>query len=108
MLPSVKETPVAGGPKDFMTVRHLTLAGSNRHIGRELARIARDRHKTHPAKGEPAIMRARRDYYYQNYRNHHERMQGAAELYGVPIDGPYDLCSLGYDLDLKPACSTVY
>ncbi len=35
------EKVIAGGPKDFMEVRHLTLRGSNFEIGRKLAEIAK-------------------------------------------------------------------
>jgi hypothetical protein len=108
MLPLVKEELVAGGPSDFMTARHLTLRGSNRMIGKELAKIARDRHKVKPAKGDPLITRARREYFHQNSRTHYERMQGVADLYGVSLEGEHDLSGLGYNQNVKPGCSTVY
>ena len=38
---SFSEKQVAGGPSDFMTVRHIKMAGGNRDIGKKLAEIAK-------------------------------------------------------------------
>jgi len=40
---------IAGGPQDFMEVRHLVLKGSNREIGRALAAVGWERHHLKPA-----------------------------------------------------------
>jgi hypothetical protein len=44
----IEDQVVAGGPKDFMEVRHLVLRGSNEEIGRALATIAQDQFGVKP------------------------------------------------------------
>src|SRR5262245_15898464 len=64
----VRDAVVAGGPKDFMEVRHLVLKGSNEAIGKALATIAIDRYGVKPA---PSTDRFRtgvqRRYIEKNY-----------------------------------------
>ena len=51
-------TPTGAG--DFMTVRHLTIGGTNREIGQALAETVMRRHGTSPAdvRGDPPMVRA--------------------------------------------------
>ena len=45
----VDERTYLGGADDFMTVRHLTIRGTNREIGQTLAEIVMRRYGTSPA-----------------------------------------------------------
>ena len=74
------ESVIAGGPGDFVEVRHIVLRGSNFDIGRELAEIARkDGTKIEP-KGDPLLNRAKREYIAKNYPILLERMKGIEEM----------------------------
>src|SRR5262245_11146774 len=53
---AIRDQVVAGGPKDFMEVRHLVLRGSNEEIGRALATIARQQFEVKP---QPSMERLR-------------------------------------------------
>src|SRR5689334_17519024 len=44
----VSDRVVAGGPKDFMEVRHLILRGTNEEIGQALATIGKERYQLRP------------------------------------------------------------
>jgi hypothetical protein len=77
---------VAGGPGDFMAVRHLVVSGSQVEIGRALAEEARDRYGWRPAPADPTIARARRDWFERHWPQHHARTTGAAEVAGVAPD----------------------
>ena len=46
---------VAGGTGEFMTVRHLTVSGSQAEIGRVLAEEARDHYGWRPLPADPTI-----------------------------------------------------
>jgi hypothetical protein len=74
---------VAGGPDDFMTVRELRVAGSHAAIGRALAEEARDRFGWAPAPADPRVARARRRWFERNWPQHHARMRGVAECFGL-------------------------
>lgn len=103
------EKVVAGGPGDFMEVRHLVLRGSNFDIGRKLAEIARERHQAAAVPSQDKLKtRAQRQYFQRNYPFHFERMRGAAALFGVNVDDDaVNLSTLTYGLTL-PGCSVVY
>src|SRR5262249_6591154 len=59
---------VAGGPKDFMEVRHLVLKGTNEEIGRALATIAKERYQLKPdASPDRLRTRVQRRYLEKNY-----------------------------------------
>lgn len=82
----MKRELVAGGPGEFMTVRHLTVSGSQAEIGRVLAEEARDHFGWRPLPADPVVSRARRTWFERNWPQHHARMAGAAEGAGVPLD----------------------
>ncbi len=74
---------VAGGPDDFMTVRHVVAGGSQVEIGRALAEQARSVYGWTPAPADRAKARARRRWFERNWPQHHARMQGVAEVFGI-------------------------
>jgi len=60
----VSEEIVAGGPENYMEVRHLILSGSQSGIGAILAQIAHQRHGVKPwHKLNPRITRLQADYF---------------------------------------------
>src|SRR3954452_2312301 len=78
---------VAGGPKDFLEVRHLVLKGTNEQIGRALATIARERFDVGaPPSSDPLRTRAQRKYAERNYPILADRMRGAAAAFGKKYD----------------------
>lgn len=77
---------VAGGTGDFMTVRHLTVTGTQVEIGHTLAREAKDHYGWRPAPADPTISRARRAWFQRHWPQHHARMAGAAEVAGVALE----------------------
>lgn len=103
------ERPVAGGPEDFMIVRHLKMRGGNRDIGRKLGEIARSRHRVELEPLTPVMARARRDFFERNYPIHFVRGWGAAEAFGLDVTTTsFDVFAAWLNIDLAPACSTVY
>lgn len=103
-----------GGPGDFMTVRHLTIHGTNFQIGQTLGRQAVERYGRTPdfLAADPLYARARRVYIQRQYPIHWERMKGVADAFGLdPEDDRYDLTGLGYLVEVPmPAfgCSAIY
>ncbi|GAB2745293.1 C45 family peptidase [Amycolatopsis magusensis] len=77
---------VAGGPGEFMTVRHLWVSGSQAEIGRALAAEAKAHHGWQPLPADPTISRARRAWFERHWPQHHARLAGAAEVAGVAPD----------------------
>ena len=68
---------IAGGPEDFMEVRHLVLAGTNEEIGRALANLAIERFGLEaPASTDRLRTRVQRRYIEMNYPILHDRMRG--------------------------------
>ena len=103
------EHQVAGGPDDFMIVRHLRLKGTNRDIGHKLGEIAKQRHQVILEPLSPVMARARRDYFERNYPVHFSRGVGAAEAFGQDFTTTtLDVFAAWLNIDLAPACSTVY
>jgi hypothetical protein len=101
---------IAGGPKDFMEVRHLVLKGSNAEIGRALATLAKERYHARP---EPSAdhfrNRVQRRYLEKNYPILVERMRGVAAAFGKQLDDDaWDFGGLTYLLGGPPGCSVVY
>lgn len=100
--------------KEFMTVRHLTVRGTNFEIGRRLGELAIQRYGTSPADylSDPVYARARRAYFQRNYPIHWERVRGVAAALGLdPNDEHYDLTGLRYHLGTPSqslGCSVVY
>jgi hypothetical protein len=97
-------TIVAGGPGDFMTVRHLTVSGSQAEIGRALAEEARDHYGWRPVPADPTVNRARRTWFERHWPQHHARMAGAAEVAG---DGDFHLDGLT-GLPVGSGCSATW
>jgi hypothetical protein len=110
----VNEQAYFGGVDDFMTVRHLTIHGSNFEIGRALGELARDRYGMSPADyaADPVYASARRAYFQRNYPVHWQRVRGAASAFGRDADDHgYDFTGLRYNMDLPlpaPGCSVAY
>lgn len=106
---SFTERKVAGGPDDFMEVRHLVLRGSNVEIGRRLAELARERHgATVEPSDDPLRTRAQRRYFQNNFPTHFERMRGVAAAFAEDLENDrYNFASLPYGFSL-PGCSVVY
>lgn len=97
------EETVLTGPDSFMTVRRLTIHGTNFQIGRRIGEIAIGRYGTSLAQhvGDPLYARARRLYLQRNYPVQWERVRGVAAALGVEADDDrYDLSTLWYNLDL--------
>src|SRR5262249_39356786 len=64
----VQEKVIAGGPKDFMEVRHLVIKGTNEQVGEALATIAKERHQLKlEARSDRLRTRALRRYIEKNY-----------------------------------------
>jgi hypothetical protein len=105
----VEDRVVAGGPKEFMEVRHLVLAGSNEAIGRALAAVGRDRFGLTPVKStDPFRTRVQRRYFEKNYPIHLDRMRGVAAAFGRRLDDDaFNFSSLSL-LPLRAGCSVVY
>jgi len=104
-----RDRVIAGGPQDFMEVRHLVLRGSNRVIGRALAAVARERHHLKPvASSDPLRSRARNRYLERQYPILFERMRGVADSFGERLDNAsLNFSALRY-VKLQPGCSVVY
>ena len=70
---------IAGGPEDFIEVRHLVLTGTNEEIGRALAALAIERFglELEPST-DPLRTRIQRRYIEINYPILHDRMRGVA------------------------------
>src|SRR5262249_41080310 len=78
---------IAGGPNDFMEVRHLVLRGTNLQIGRALATVAKERYSVRPeASVDRARTRAQRRYFERNYPILHDRLRGVAAAFGKRLD----------------------
>lgn len=109
MTLQVSDRVVAGGPDDFMEVRHLTLRGTNREIGRHLALLARDELGVRKVPWtDPAATRAQRRFLGRNWPAQAERGAGVADGFGVdPADDSVDCSFLAYHVGL-PGCSCVY
>jgi predicted choloylglycine hydrolase len=97
-----------------MTVRHLTIHGTNFEIGHQLGKLAIERYgqSLDHYEANPVYARARRVYFQRNYPVHWERMRGVAAAFGLdPNDERYDLTDLFYKIDVPgqaPGCSVVY
>jgi hypothetical protein len=104
-----KEEVVAGGPDDFMEVRHLVLRGSNFEIGKKLAEIARDRHRSGPIPyPSRRHTRAQLRYFEKNYPVYVERMRGVGAAFGTKLENDMlNHAGLFYGFAL-PGCSVVY
>jgi len=108
MSADVKHEVIAGGPNDFMTVRHLTIRGSQCDIGRALALEARERFPDADVSVEPALNRARRRWVERSWPEHYRRMEGIADALGVDLlDDSVNAMDLPA-LPFAPGCSVVW
>jgi hypothetical protein len=101
---------IAGGPKDFLEVRHLVLKGTNEEIGRALAVLARERFQVKPEPSpDPLRTRVQRRYLQKNYPILLDRMTGVASAFGKRIDDDaWDFSGLSYLVGSPGGCSVVY
>ncbi|MHC4695276.1 MAG: C45 family autoproteolytic acyltransferase/hydrolase [Planctomycetota bacterium] len=104
-----REKAVAGGPADFIEVRHITLRGSNFEIGKKLAEIGRFRHGTGPIPGYSRRQtQAQLRYLRRYYPIHVERMRGVAAAFGTDLDNhAFNFGQLFYGLG-SVGCSVVF
>jgi predicted choloylglycine hydrolase len=103
---------IAGGrPDDFPTVRHLRIAGTNRDIGRALARAAEEVHGRFTAPRpvrDPALQRARRRWFEHHHPILAERGRGIADAFGVDYDSDeWDVVWLA-TYDTPAGCSVAF
>lgn len=100
--------------KNFPTVRHLKLQGTNFEIGKQIGIIAVERYGESIEQHEtnPDFANARRKYFQRNCPHLWERMLGVASVLGVdPEDNRYDISTIALHLDVDiptPGCSSVY
>jgi hypothetical protein len=95
--PSTLTTIAGGGAGDELTVRHLRIAGDQRTIGRELARVADAVHGAWAAPRpttDPLVEATRREWFRQHFPTHARRLEGIADQFGVAPDDP--TCSLDW------------
>ncbi|MGB7218174.1 MAG: hypothetical protein WBD07_05150 [Vicinamibacterales bacterium] len=101
-------------PDSFMTVRHLTIHGTNFEIGQQVGQLARERYGKTPehSRGDPLFVRARRTFIQRSYPIQWERIRGVAAAFGIdPNDDRYDIAGLTYHMDVPmppSGCSAVY
>jgi hypothetical protein len=113
-MPVMKEQTFFGRPASFLTVRHLTIHGTNFEIGQQLGHLARDRYGKTPEhfRGDPLFVSARRTFLQRHYPVQWERVRGVAAAFGLdPGDDRYDVTGLAYlmDVPVQPSgCSAVY
>jgi hypothetical protein len=103
------ETVVAGGPDDFMEVRHIVLRGSNFAIGKKLAELAYARHKAGPLPyPDHRANGAQIRYFEVKYPVFVERMRGVAAAMGKDLrDSTWNFSTLLYGIPLS-GCSVVF
>ena len=110
----VNQQTFFGETDSFVTLKHLTMRGTNFEIGQKLGELAIERYGkvTIPLPVSRDHVRARRSYFQRSYPIHWERMRGVAAAFGLdPEDDRYDLSSLRGNLEAEmPAlgCSVVY
>ena len=102
---------VAGGDQDFLTVRHVRVAGTNREIGRALADAAREVHGGAAGPrvaADPVVQRARRRWFDQHHPILAERGRGMAESFGVDYESDdWDVVWLA-TYDAPAGCSVAF
>jgi hypothetical protein len=101
---------VAGGPKDFMEVRHLVLKGTNEEIGYALAKIAAERFQVSPLGAADQLRnRSQRRFIEKNAPLLYERMRGVAAACGKSIDDDgKNFSQLPYLVSWLFGCSVVH
>ncbi len=107
---SHQQRVIAGGPDDFMMVRHVVLKGSNYAIGKMIGELVNQNNNLGPApSADHRRNRVQRRYMARNYPILYERMRGLADAFGLSIDDDaYDLTSLMQSHLFSPRCSAVF
>ena len=105
-----EERVVAGGPDQFMMVRHVVLKGSNYAVGKKLGEIVIKNEDSGPVPSEARRRnRLQHEYVARDYPILYERMQGLADAFGVSVDDDaYDLSNLPQLHLFRPGCSGVF
>jgi predicted choloylglycine hydrolase len=106
-----KETIVAGGPNQFMEVRHVVLKGSNYEIGKKIAEIVRRDGVQMQPFGDPLRNKVQREYMERNYPIIYERMKGVADVFGLSIENDaHDFSAVPQhsELFVPSGCSAVF
>jgi predicted choloylglycine hydrolase len=104
-----KESVIAGGPDQFVEVRHVVLKGSNFAIGQKIGEIAKKNGTEINPSENKMLNLAKRKYMERNFPILYERMRGIASVYGLDIeDDSYDLTALFQSLRMPPGCSIVF
>jgi predicted choloylglycine hydrolase len=104
-----RERVVAGGPDDYMEVRHVYMKGANFEIGRKIGEIAASFGARPGPRGDALLNGAQREYIEENYPILYERMRGLAAAFDLGIDDDrYDFSSV-YQFPMgPPGCSAVF
>jgi hypothetical protein len=104
-----QETVIAGGPDDFMEVKHLVLHGSNFEIGKKLGQIGWAQLRTGPVSyPNRRRTRAQLSYFRKYYPGHVERMRGVAAAFNTSLENhAMNFSALFYGFSL-PGCSAVF
>lgn len=102
---------VAGGAHDAVTVRHLAVQGSQRVIGRALAKAALEVHgpAAQPREAvDPMVERVRRRWFATHYPSHAQRLAGVADHLQIdPDDDRWVLDWLG-TYQVPAGCSVAF
>ncbi len=97
-------------PSALLTVRHVTVHGDQRHIGRPLAAAAEAAHGdgVRPRPIDPDLERVRRRWFELHHPALAARGRGVAEHFGIATDDlSFPLDVLG-TLSWRPACSVTF
>lgn len=111
MKTSTARTVAGGDTGDFLNVRHIRAAGSNREIGRQLAAAAHAAHgrASEPrAATDPLVEGARRRWFDMHYRSQAERSAGVADYFGIDPDDPRSTLDWLGTYDLPAGCSVAF
>jgi predicted choloylglycine hydrolase len=104
-----KERVVAGGPEQFMEVRHVVIKGSNYAIGKKTAEIAQGVGVRLAPSGDRLRNRVQREYIAGHYPILYDRMRGIADAYGLEIrDDTYDFSVVFQYASNVSGCSVVF
>lgn len=105
------QTIAGGGVRDFLTVRHVRAAGSQREIGRQLAAAAHAVHgdTSAPATGaDPLVEATRRRWFERNYPAHAARLLGVADHFGIDPGDPSVSLDWLWTFDRPAGCSVAF
>jgi len=106
---SYTRNTLAGSGDDFMTVVHLIFKGNQKEMGKFLAQIAKDELQVQKQPWtDPVNTKAQREWMKEHWPQHFQRMQGAAEAFGIALDDDRFEHSFLYYYWGLPGCSNVY